>query len=373
VSFAGDTGFRDWLPTQKSLDDWVTAEASLLAHFQLNVINLEFGLPGFTGREMDGRIDRTMSMALRQVGCGLVSVGNNHVLDYGPEGVSHTVAELRKSGIQVIGLRSHPVYLWQPNGRRIAIFSLTAGTDKDDPQRLTLDLDNVNLAWIQELAERASFRIAFVHLGSMSSFPSEHERSEAARLLARGADLVVFTGSHFIKGFVLENGKPVVYGLGNHLFSYVDAQTETLGMFLTAGFGPSGLEQLFVVPFRNNIRDGKTGPLAEPDFRAFERLLRERSTTDTSRYYSDPRSLGVLKNSLRRLHLSNLRQLEPRHFLLAARIVWRNYAFAVVSVGSFVVALVTIVVAQRRRLRPRPTVQSLGAQMPAASSDSEEK
>ena len=240
VSFAGDTGLRDWLPTQEALDDWLTAEAGLLAHFQLNVINLEFGLPGFTGREMDVRIDRIMTGVLRQVGCSLVSVGNNHVLDYGPEGISHTVAELQKADVQVIGLRSHPVYLWQASGRRIAIYSLTAGTDKDDPQRLTVNLDNDNLAWIQELTERASFRIAFVHLGSMSSYPSEHERREAVRLVERGADLVVLTGSHFFKGFVLEKGKPVVYGLGDHFFSYVGDETETLGTFLVAGFGPSG-------------------------------------------------------------------------------------------------------------------------------------
>jgi hypothetical protein len=349
VSFAGDTGFRDWLPDPEAMNRWLTQEANLLAHFDLSVVNLEYGLPGFSGRPLDDRIDRTVTEALRRLGYSLVSVANNHVLDSGSEGVSHSVTGLQEANFQIIGLRTHPVYIWQAGIRRIAIYSLTAYTDKNDPDRLTLKLDDAELAWIQRLTSQADYRIAFVHMGSMSSFPSEHERRETLRLIEHGADLVVCTGSHFLKGFVLERGRPVVYGLGDHLFSSVNSGIEALGLHLVAGFGPSGLEQLFVVPFWNDIRGGTTGPLDNASFRAFEKLFRERSTADTSRYYSDPRSLESLKNSVSRLRFADLQRLGPRQCLYAVRIVWRNYPFAVASAGVLMLVPVALLIRQRRR------------------------
>jgi hypothetical protein len=136
-------------------------------------------------------------------------------------------------------------------------------------------------------------------------------------------------------------------------------------VYLVAGFGPSGLEQLFVVPFRNNIFGGTTGPLDEAAFRAFEKVFRERSTADTSRYYSDPRSLGALKGSLRRLRLSDLRQLRPRQFLFAARIVWRNYPFAAAGVGLLALVPMAIVMVRRRRLRQRRDFEESNRRVPA--------
>ena len=102
------------------------------------------------------------------------------------------------------------------------------------------------------------------------------------------------------------------------------------------------------------------------------KVFRDRSTPDTSRYYSDPRSLGVLKDSLRRLRFSDVRQLKPRHFLLAARIVWRNYAIAVVGAGLLVVVLIAIVFVQRTRLRQRRDFEKHG-RVPIPSTDGEEK
>jgi hypothetical protein len=120
------------------------------------------------------------------------------------------------------------------------------------------------------------------------------------------------------------------------------------------------LEQLFVVPFWNNIRDGKTGPLDETDFQAFEKLFRERSTADTNRYYSDPRSLEVLKESVSRIRLSDLRRVGPRQFLYAARIVWSNYPFATACAGLLVLGLLVLLIWQGRRLRMRRAIASSG-------------
>jgi hypothetical protein len=349
VSFAGDTAFVDWLPNERLLGRYVATEGEPLTRFQLNVVNLEHVLVGFSGRSLDQQTDAAMLSTLRRVGYRIVSLANNHALDAGPLGVSFSAAGLEAAGLEVIGLRSHPVYFWEVGRGRVAIFSLTAYTDLKDVEGLTLKLDDKDLALIRRLTVSANFRIAFVHLGSMSSYVSEHERAEAARLVASGADLIVFTGTHFIKGFVREKGKPVFFGLGDHLFSIADAGTEDVGMHLVAGFSEGGLDQLFVIPFRNSIRAGKIGPLDPESFRAFLRVFHERSTRDTSRYYSDPRTWAVLSDRLRRLSFSDLKQIRPRQFLYAARIVVHHYPVAITSASALIIVAVVLLVWRIRR------------------------
>ena len=186
----------------------------------------------------------------------------------------------------------------------------------------------------------------------MSFYPSPHERKQVVRILEAGADLVVCTGSHFFKGFVSERGKPVVYGIGNHLLSYVDDNTEPVGMHFVAGFRTGKLVQLFVIPFHNEIMKGKTGPLYGPDFALFQKNLLARSTSDPNRYFSDPSSLARLKERIHRFGFSELKEMRPRYVIYAAGIVYNHYPVIVIVSGLLAVTL-TFVLARWILLRQR--------------------
>jgi hypothetical protein len=165
-----------------------------------------------------------------------------------------------------------------------------------------------------------------------------------------------------VKGFVREAGTPVFYGLGDHLLSSVNAGTEDIGIHAVAGFSSGRLVQLFIVPFRNNIHAGNVGPLDPERFRAFLRAFDDRSTTDTSRYYSDPRARAVLSDRLRNIRLSDLRQIRLRQFGYAARILWESSPVGVIAAGSAVLAAIVLLVRWRRR--------SAKATLPVARIDS---
>src|SRR6185295_18723467 len=128
-----------------------------------------------------------------------------------------------------------------------------------------------------------------------------------------------------IKGVVKRRGKPVAYGIGNHIFSFVDSDTEPIGMHLVAGFNAHQLTQLFVVPFRNTIREGKTGPLDEASFGAFKQILLERSIEDSDKYFSDPRSLRNFIEYLRDFRFSKVKEIKIRHVVYAIRILFYHY------------------------------------------------
>ncbi|MFQ5852774.1 MAG: CapA family protein [Candidatus Binatia bacterium] len=352
VSFAGDFGFSRRLPPTEAIRQHLAFESKLLANFHLSVINLEFMLPGFTGQQIDRQIDELVVDALQRAGYDVISRANNHALDYGPEGVRYNKAKLGAAGFQMIGTRDYPVYDWQAGAYRIAIYAVTDYADREDSEGLVLKVNSPDLSLIKEKSFDADFRVAFIHLGSVSVFPSPHEREQVKRLISAGADLVVCTGSHFTKGFVMENGKPVVYGLGNHLFSYIGPDTEPIGMHLVAGFKAGELAQLFVIPFQNAVMKGRTGPPDEATFATFRKTFLERSTTDTSSYFSDSRSLRKLKERLLRLSNSGLGDLKPRHVVYAIGIVLYHYSIVVIA-GSALVLLSVVLFLRRRVLSRR--------------------
>jgi hypothetical protein len=247
------------------------------------------------------------------------------------------------------------VFLWPAGGHSIAIYALTDYTDKEDLERTILTASEADLDFLQQRSRQADFRIAFLHLGSASVFPSPHGRSQVTRLIAAGADLVICTGSHFIKGYSTELGKPVLYGIGNHLFSYDEGNTEPVGMHAIAGFKSGRLTQLFVIPFRNSILKGDVGPVDGPGFASFKRTLLERSAQDPMKYFTDPNSYESLKSLSARFRLSDLRALRARHLKYAALILFYSHPVATTAIAAALMVLAGLTVRKyvlrRRRLR----------------------
>ena len=366
ISFAGDFGFSGQVPPKEVIARHLADESKLLSNFGLSLINLEAMLPGVSGEESDMQIDEFSIDTLKEAGYDVVAYANNHALDYGPEGLNHNATHLLKSGLAVIGTREFPVYEWETNGKKVAIFALTHYLDKKDQKRHVLTTRETDLAFIAKQTSQADFRIAFVHLGSMSRFLSPHERRQVERLLAAGTDLVVCTGSHFIKGFITENGKPVAYGIGNHLFFSVDSSTEPVGMHVVAGFELGQLVQVFVVPFYNAIQERKVGPLDEISFASFKKVLIERSNIDADKYYSDPHSLDRLKEQFTAFRLSDLRRIHARHFVYAVRIVFYNYPIAATAACLLALSVPVLIIRStnltrkgRKAVRKRSSLSTL--------------
>ena len=331
ISFTGDFGFSGWLPEKKVIKNYLAHESSLLSNFRLNVINLEYMLRGFSGCQLDNQIDTLMIDIFKTAGYGLIGCANNHALDHGVDGIHYNTVQLTEANLAMIGTRDCPVYPCYTDGKKVAIFALTDDADEEDQNSPILGMNQADLALLQQKIADAHFRIAFVHLGSMSSFPSVHERLQTDKLMEIGADLVICTGSHFIKGLTTQRGKVVAYGIGNHMFSFVDSDTEPIGMHVVAGFEGGDLSQLFAIPFHNTIRQGKTGPLDERTFALFKRTLLERSTMDPNKYFSDPRSLKNLSGYLKDFRFSKLKKIKARHITYAAQVLFYHYPITAVS------------------------------------------
>ena len=337
VSFAGDYGFIPPLPGAAAIEGHVRQESALLANFQLRVINLEFLLPGNSGLDKDRQTDAVALDVLKRSGYHVVSRANNHAMDFGYAGVHHNTRLLGEAGFKMIGLRTSSVYNWEIDGHAIALFSLADDTDRPDAEGLVLGIDDADLRLIGEHSSNADFRIAFVHLGSLGFYPSPHERTQVKRILHAGADLVVCTGSHFVKGFLYEDGKPVFYGIGNHIFSG-SGDTEPVGIYAVAGLKDGKLVQLFVVPFHNAVFGEKTYALDESEFATFQRTFLDRSAADPGKYYSDPSSLAKMRDQLSRFDFTKVGEIRGRHVVYALGILYHHYPVIVIGSGLLVLA-----------------------------------
>ena len=319
VSFTGDFGFWNRWPSPEVMRHQLEVEWPLLSNFDLRVINLEFILPGFRGGEADRQCETAALGYLRDAGFHVASFANNHAAAFGAEGLQYNIERLEEAGLAVIGLADRSIYCVEGEGLRIGIYSLTDLLDDADPDGRVLRSRPTDIGRLHARMASLDFRIGFPHLGSRSIYPSPHELTQARALLMAGTDLLVCTGSHFDTGFVELDGKPVCFGLGNHLFTWDGGSTEPVGIHLVAHFCAGGLKQLFAVPFHNAVMREEVGPLEDKTFADFACKFVDRSTVNSSRFWSDPRTQSGALERLGNLRLGDLGKIRLRHVVYGLR------------------------------------------------------
>lgn len=154
------------------------------------------------------------------------SLANNHILDFGEEGVQDTIDFLNSTGIKYFGYGRTPEEAAMPCRIEsvcgtLALFGITqwyvggqnkSGTCSDRSGRLFQN--------IRECKKNGDFIIVMPHWNyEFADFPSPASRRLAKKLLRCGADLVVGAHPHVVNGIESSGNKSAAYSLGNFLFS----------------------------------------------------------------------------------------------------------------------------------------------------------
>ena len=180
-----------------------------------------------------------------------------------------------------------------------------------------------------------------------------------AKTVDAGFGLVVSTGSHFIKGSVLEKGGPVAYGIGDHLLSIQYSghpDTEPArnapgrGIRMTPAWCRSSS-----CPSTATFGAGRLGRLEEAAFAEFVETLRERSVSGEGTYYSDGTAFQMMLRGIGNMSPTDVRKLRPRHFSTGRALSCKQRPEWVVGAGVLVVAAVVL---YRRRASRRRTKTS---------------
>jgi poly-gamma-glutamate capsule biosynthesis protein CapA/YwtB (metallophosphatase superfamily) len=169
--------------------------------------------------------------ALRAARFDALTLANNHVMDFGPDGLAETIAALDAAGIAHAGAgpdeaaAAAPLVL-ERNGQSIGLLAfcdveqsspLYAATGRPGAAALRTDLAE---RAIRALRPRVDWVILQLHWGTeMARLPSPSQRNLARRLVEAGADLILGHHPHVAQPWELVGGCPVFYSLGNLLFS----------------------------------------------------------------------------------------------------------------------------------------------------------
>ena len=163
-------------------------------------------------------------------GFDVVSLANNHVMDYGPDGLRETIDSLKRHGIAVIGAgvdlhdANQPFYMSIKN-RRLA-FLARSSVIVSSPCYATIKTPGVAFLDMKELKtsisrckDQADNIILSIHWGiEHYLYPSSSQRDLARELIRSGADLIIGHHPHVLQGVEKIGKGMAAYSLGNFIF-----------------------------------------------------------------------------------------------------------------------------------------------------------
>lgn len=213
----------------------------LLRQADVLVGNLEFVLADdgrpWPGKTFHFRADREAVSSLEAAGFAIVSVANNHVLDFGADAALDCLATLTERGIRFSGAGPDAAAARRPaivrrDGITIAMLAVTdnepdweAGVDSPGVRYLPVDPDDARarelLGDVARQREAADLVIVSAHWGGNwgVGVPRSHRRFARA-LVDAGADVVFGHSPHIVRGVEVHRGRPILYGTGDFVDDY---------------------------------------------------------------------------------------------------------------------------------------------------------
>lgn len=189
---------------------------------------------------------------LENLGVNAVSVGNNHLLDYGPEALGETLDLLTSRNIAWAGAgrtyeeANRPLEL-EVRGHRVAIFShcfvLSASTERATRSKPGVADYKIGglLTRIAAYRSRGYDVHVSVHWGiEYEFFPISYQVDWARRMIDAGATLIIGHGPHYPQGFENYGKGRIIYSLGNFIFDEPLKFTKRSFIYCTE-VGPEGL------------------------------------------------------------------------------------------------------------------------------------
>ncbi|MGW1996159.1 CapA family protein [Embleya sp. NPDC001921] len=238
VALAGDVHFFE--RTQSRLN--AGTEGALgpigktLAEADLAMVNLESaiterGTP--ENKTYHFRAPAKVLTELQSTGIDVVSMANNHAVDYGKVGLEDSIAAVRNPPIGVVGIGKDAEQAYRPfikNVKGVKVAFLAASQVQDITNQLyqagntkpgiatALQTDRLVRA-VREAKARADVVIVYMHWGiEGDKCPSADQKSVTRKLADAGAAAVLGTHAHVMQGAGWLGATYVGYGYGNFLW-----------------------------------------------------------------------------------------------------------------------------------------------------------
>ena len=210
----------------------IAATRALTADADVAVINLEAplveGCPHTPGETFTfcGR-PQTTAMLLA-AGVDVVTIENNHISNYGPQGVVETVAHLEAAGLAWAD-RDTPALL-DVRGLTFGFLAFNAVGETIDREAMTERIRALR-PQVDVLAVAYHWGAEYVSVPQTAPGVANDDPVEIAHLAVdAGADLVIGNHPHWVQAVELYNGKFIAYSHGNFIFDQMWSYETRVGV-----------------------------------------------------------------------------------------------------------------------------------------------
>lgn len=268
ISAGGDVIFESYVANaidRNGLSSFAEDIAPVFKSSDISIINLETAVSTRGEKEKDKqftfRADPKYLQLLNYCGINIVSLANNHSLDFGTIALEDTMSSLYQRNILYAGAgknmdeASKPVYI-NKNNTKVAIIasshvipdvSWNAGPNKTglattyDPARIITE--------IHKARSESDIVVCYIHWGEEGKTqPVDYQKNLAHSYIDNGADIVIGSHPHVLQGIEYYKNKIIAYSLGNLVFTDMYKKTAILKIQISN----KKLTGLNVIPFEIN-------------------------------------------------------------------------------------------------------------------------
>ncbi|MBU0638087.1 MAG: CapA family protein [Planctomycetes bacterium] len=241
------------VPQQPLAERFAEDLTTLIRGAELSIVNLEAptchaGIPiPKSGPPL--RMHTAVPAELRSIGFDVATLANNHVMDFGPEGLDETLTACQQAGLSTCGAGANGAAAAQPvraqpaDGVRVSVLAFCErefGIAANGSAGTAWLSDPTTLNAVAEACSAADVVVVVAHGGVEAvPLPPPQRCEQMRRLVDAGATLVIGHHPHVPHGWEQHGGGFVLYSLGNCLFDYAGGERlpkTDWGLAVTATF-----------------------------------------------------------------------------------------------------------------------------------------
>ncbi|MGC8944149.1 MAG: CapA family protein [Minisyncoccia bacterium] len=216
---------------------------------------------------------------LKKYNFNLLNIANNHITNYGKEGVLSTRLYLKENGIETLG----------DNYK----CDLSYSFKKNNFLFLGINLIPFNQNCVDELIntiktvkkEKNYFVIVTLHWGNeYQKKPNEYQRKIAHQLIDSGTDLIIGHHPHVIQPIELYHQKLIFYSLGNLVFDQFFSQDTQTSLLIGFEFTPQ-TQTYYLFPLKSTF--GQLDYMSPEEELEFFNKLSENSSPELKEMIKD--------------------------------------------------------------------------------------